>query len=86
MKLEFRHNQASQDLARSLHSDDRIHGFSTYPPLRQVEVKPAVNNFQYAIHIKTRSYNGNVRNDGGDTSTVKFRIQMWMVNPNILYR
>ena len=29
MKLEFRHNQASQDLASAVHGDDRVYRFST---------------------------------------------------------
>ena len=33
MKFEFRHNQALQDLARSLNSVGRIRVSSTYPPL-----------------------------------------------------
>ena len=41
MKFEFRHNQALQDLARSLHSVGRIRVSSTYPPLCRAKIEPA---------------------------------------------
>jgi tripartite motif-containing protein 2/3 len=70
MKFEFRHNQALQDLARSLNSVGRIRVSSTYPPLCRAKIEPAVSNLQCAIHIDTVDYNGNVRVDGGDPLTV----------------
>ncbi|CAF2500017.1 unnamed protein product [Rotaria sp. Silwood2] len=70
MKFEFRHNQALQDLARSLNSVGRIRVSSTYPPLCRAKIEPAVANLQCAIHIETVDYNGNVRIDGGDPLTV----------------
>ena len=70
MKFEFRHNQALQDLARSLNSVGRIRVSSTYPPLCRAKIEPAVANLQCAIHINTVDYNGNVRIDGGDPLTV----------------
>ncbi|CAF0763110.1 unnamed protein product [Rotaria sordida] len=70
MKFEFRHNQALQDLARSLNSVGRIRVSATYPPLCTAKIEPAVANLQCAIHIETVDYNGNVRVDGGDPLTV----------------
>ena len=70
MKFEFRHNQALQDLARSLNSVGRIRVSSTYPPLCRAKIEPPVANLQCAIHIETVDYNGNVRIDGGDPLTV----------------
>ena len=70
MKFEFRHNQALQDLARSLNSVGRIRVSSTYPPLCTAKIEPPVANLQCAIHIETVDYNGNVRIDGGDPFTV----------------
>lgn len=70
MKFEFRHNQALQDLARSLNSVGRIRVSSTYPPLCRAKIEPPVANLQCAIHIETVDYNGNVRVDGGDPLTV----------------
>jgi tripartite motif-containing protein 2/3 len=70
MKFEFRHNQALQDLARSLNSVGRIRVSSTYPPLCRAKIEPPVANLQCAIHIETVDYNGNVRMDGGDPLTV----------------
>ncbi|CAF1926760.1 unnamed protein product [Rotaria magnacalcarata] len=70
MKFEFRHNQALQDLARSLNSVGRIRVSSTYPPLCTAKIEPAVANLQCAIHIETVDYNGNIRMDGGDPLTV----------------
>jgi hypothetical protein len=70
MKFEFRHNQALQDLARSLNSVGRIRVSSTYPPLCRTKIEPPVANLQCAIHIETVDYNGNVRVDGGDPLTV----------------
>ena len=70
MKFEFRHNQALQDLARSLNSIGRIRVSSTYPPLCRAKIEPAVANLQCAIHIETVDYNGNARVDGGDPLTV----------------
>ncbi|CAF3418261.1 unnamed protein product [Rotaria sp. Silwood1] len=70
MKFEFRHNQALQDLARSLNSVGRIRVSSTYPPLCRAKIESPVANLQCAIHIETVDYNGNVRVDGGDPLTV----------------
>ncbi|CAF1235768.1 unnamed protein product [Adineta steineri] len=70
MTFEFRHNQALQDLARSLNSVGRIRVSSTYPPLCRAKIEPPVANLQCAIHIETVDYNGNVRMDGGDPLTV----------------
>ncbi|CAF0747694.1 unnamed protein product [Didymodactylos carnosus] len=70
MKFEFRHNQALQDLARSLNSVGRIRVSSTYPPLCKAKIDPAVSNLQCCIQIETVDYNGNIRVDGGDPLTV----------------
>ena len=70
MKFEFRHNQALQDLARSLNSVGRVRVSSTYPPLCAAKIEPAVANLQCAIHIETVDYNGKLRVDGGDPFTV----------------
>ncbi|CAF1086530.1 unnamed protein product [Rotaria magnacalcarata] len=70
MKFEFRHNQALQDLARSLNSVGRIRVSSTYPPLCRAKIEAPVANLQCAIQIETVDYNGNIRVDGGDPLTV----------------